>query len=133
MPAFAPTKDQFRAMRDDAHDGPIVMVNLLKFKELATYPEDAPEASEGLTGSQAYDRYQLALKDFARDMGGEVIYSGPVMRWYIGEGDWDRVLIVRYPNRKQFLGMVTSDIYQNAHRHREAGLLHQDLMETREG
>ena len=131
MPAFAPTKDQFRAMRDDPHDGPIVMVNLLKFKPKATYPADAPEAKLNLTGAEAYDRYQAELAAFAREMEGEVIYSGPVQRWYIGDGDWDRVLIVRYPNRTRFLAMVTSEIYQKAHRHREAGLKHQDLLETR--
>lgn len=130
MPAFAPTKDQFRALRDDPHDGPIIMVNLLKFHEKAHYPEGSPEASENLTGEAAYARYEAGLGDFIAACGGEVIYNGKVARFYIGEGDWDRVLIVRYPSRAAFVAMVTSPDYQIPHRHREAGLKHQDLMET---
>jgi uncharacterized protein (DUF1330 family) len=133
MPAFNPTKDQFRALRDDPHDGPIIMINLLKFHEKAVYPEDAPEAAENLTGEAAYARYEAGLNEFVRACGGEVVYNGKAVRFYIGEGDWDRVLIVRYPNREAFVAMVTHPDYQIPHRHRAAGLKHQDLIETREG
>jgi len=132
MPAFHPTKDQFRALRDDPHEGPIIMVNLLKFHEMAQYPDDAPEAAENLTGEAAYARYEAGLGDFIAACGGEMVYTGKAVRFYIGEGEWDRVLIVRYPSRAAFVAMVTNPDYQIPHRHREAGLKHQDLIETRE-
>ncbi len=131
MPAFVATSDQFRAMRGDPHTGPVVMVNLLKFRAKAAYPDDAEEASENLTGEEAYRRYMQGLVALSREVGSEMIYSGPVVRWFIGEGDWDRVLIIRYPNRERFIHMITSPLYKEIHRHREAGLLHQDLIETR--
>lgn len=131
MPAFNPTRDQFRALRDDPHDGPIIMVNLLKFHERAQYPADAPEAAENLTGEQAYERYESGLGDFIAACGGDILLKGRAARFYIGEGDWDRVLIVRYPSRQAFIAMVTSEAYRVPHRHREAGLKHQDLIETR--
>lgn len=131
MPAFVATSEQFKAMRDDPHTGPIVMVNLLKFKEKATYPDDAEEAEENLTGEQAYRRYMQGLVELSKQIGSEVIHSGTIGRFFIGEGDWDRILIVRYPSRAKFIEMVTSDHYKEVHRHREAGLLHQDLIETR--
>lgn len=36
--------------------------------------------------------------------------------------DWDMVLIVRYPSRQHFLGMMTAPAYRDALRHRYAGL-----------
>ena len=40
------------------------------------------------------------------------------------------VAIVRYPSRQAFLDMTVSEAYQAIHHHREAGLAHQDLIET---
>ena len=133
MPALQPSADQMSAFANDAHDGPIVMINLLKYKEKASYPADAPEAAENLTGAEAYQRYGEGLASFRDDpaVGLEILYGGPVARFFIGAGDWDQVLVVRYPSRKHFLAMVSSEPYQAAHRHRDAGLLHQDLIETR--
>lgn len=131
MPAFSPTKDQFRALRDDPHQRPIVMVNLLKFRERADYPPDAPEVGLNLTGAQAYQRYLDGLNVFVERCGGATLFDGPAVRFYIGQGDWDRVLIVRYPSSAAFIAMVTDPDYAAAHRHREAGLLHQDLIQSR--
>lgn len=133
MPALQPTAEQMSAFAKDAHDGPIVMINLLKFREKAEYPADAPEASENLSGAEAYQRYGDGLAGFREDpnVGLDILYAGPVARFFIGSGDWDQVLVVRYPSRKNMLAMLSSEVYQAAHRHREAGLLHQDLIETR--
>ena len=51
MPAFQPTADQFRAFRDDPHDGPIAQVNLLKFRVRAEYGPDEPEHGADETGA----------------------------------------------------------------------------------
>lgn len=135
MPAMQPTSDQMSAFAADPHDSPIVMINLLKFREKATYPAEAAEAAENLSGVEAYQRYGEGLASFHADpnVGLEILYAGSVARFFIGEGDWDQVLVVRYPSRKHLLAMVSSETYQAAHRHREAGLLHQDLIETRPG
>jgi len=39
-PSIDPTADQVRALRDAGPDGPVVMLNLLKFREQANYPQD---------------------------------------------------------------------------------------------
>ena len=133
MPALQPTSEQMSEFAKDSHDGAIVMINLLKFREKAEYPDDAPEAKEMLTGAEAYQRYGEALASFREnpDVGLQILYAGPVARFFIGSGDWDQALVVRYPSRQHFLAMVASETYQAAHHHREAGLLHQDLIETR--
>ncbi|MEQ8558991.1 MAG: DUF1330 domain-containing protein [Henriciella sp.] len=133
MPALQPTTDQMRTFAKDAHDGPIVMVNLLKFHDKARYKDSDPEKAENLTGEQAYNRYGKGLEALSSDpkIGLKVLYAGEVNRFLIGgDEDWDRVLVVLYPSRQHMLTMMRDPRYQEAHRHREAGLKHQDLIET---
>ncbi len=133
MPAKQPDTEQMRAFAKDPHDGPIVMLNLLKFRETADYQPDDPEYGDKISGEAAYDRYGAELMTFAdADMGVETLYAGDAARFMIGSGDWDRVLLVRYPSRQHMLKMLSDERYTAAHRHRDAGLLHQDLIETRQ-
>jgi len=117
-----PTADQVRALRDAGVDRPVVMLNLLKFRELAQYGENSghPDCS----GEEAYQRYQHV---FTVAVGGtsraEVLYDGPVEQVFIGmagtpETDWDKVLVVRYPSAKHFLAMMANEEY------RATGLVH---------
>ena len=96
-----PTADQVRQLRDDGPDGPVTMVNLLKFKDRAVYPEDSGEPAR--SGSEAY-----ALV-FIGEPG-----TAPT--------DWDRVLIVRYPSRGHFLAMMRDETYRAALVHRYAAI-----------
>ena len=118
-----PTADQVRTLRDSGRDGPIVMLNLLKFRDRAAYDD-----GEAISGAEAYARYQHA---FTVTVGAvsqaEVLYEGPAEQVFIGmagtpETDWDMVLLVRYPSRRHFLGMMADPTYKQALRHRYAGL-----------
>ncbi len=73
MPTRQPTADQFRALRDDPHEGPVAQVNLLKFRERAAYTEADPERGDGSTGAQAYQRYADAFLKMAADQGGDCL------------------------------------------------------------
>lgn len=117
-----PTADQVRALRDAGVDRPVVMLNLLKFRERAQYAENSghPDCS----GEEAYQRYQhvftVAVGATSR---AEVLYDGPVEQVFIGmagtpETDWDKVLLVRYPSAKDFLAMMANEEY------RATGLVH---------
>ncbi len=135
MPALQPTTDQMRDFAKDDHDGPVVMINLLKFRPKAEYKPEDPEYGDDITGEEAYNRYGKGLEGLSSDptIGLKALYGGNAYRFLIGGGseDWDRVLVVHYPSRKHMLTMMQDPRYQQAHRHREAGLLHQDLIETR--
>lgn len=121
-----PTADQVRALRDRGPEGPIVMVNLLKFRERAAYPDASGVAP--CTGAEAYARYQHAFTvTVGATSQAEVLYEGPVQQIFIGdpaarEADWDKVLIVRYPSRDHFLAMMANAQYRQALVHRYAGL-----------
>ena len=132
MTAKHPTPEQMTAFAEDDHDGPVVMINLLKFRDKAKYREKDPEHGDDISGQDAYARYGKELSAFTGEpqIGLKVLYGGPVARFYIGEGDWDRVIVVRYPSRAHMMRMTSDPRYQAAHRHRDAGLAHQDLIET---
>jgi uncharacterized protein (DUF1330 family) len=131
MPAFQPTGDQFRAFRDDPHDGPIAQVNLLKFRVKADYGPDEPEHGVDEPGSAAYQRYVDAFRVAADEVGGSCLLYGETERYFIGRGDWDAVLVMHFPNRAAFIQTLNHPDYPDMHRHRSAGLLCQDLLTTR--
>jgi uncharacterized protein (DUF1330 family) len=121
-----PTADQVRALRDRGPDGPVVMVNLLKFRDRAAYPDDAGQAP--CSGAEAYARYQHAFTVTVGEISqATVVYEGKANQVVIGdpaarEADWDKVLIVRYPSRRHFLAMMADEAYRAALVHRYAGL-----------
>ena len=133
MPAFQPTADQFRGFRDDDYEGPIAQVNLLKFRPVADYGDDPPADHEpGETGAIAYQRYAEAFGVAAADVGGHALVLGTVERYFIGQGDWDAVMVMHFPNRAAFIATINHSTYAEMHRHRDAGLLCQDLLTVRQ-
>jgi uncharacterized protein (DUF1330 family) len=116
MSGITPNRDQARALADAPDDGPVVMLNLLKFKARA----DASDES----GADAYGRYGDAVVAMVERTGGRVLWSGRAEQVLIGdpEQDWDAVVLVQYPSRKAFLAMTSTPDYGEAHTHRERGL-----------
>ncbi|MEM6537166.1 MAG: DUF1330 domain-containing protein [Pseudomonadota bacterium] len=110
-------------------DGPIVMVNLLKFKEKAEYP-DGRETD--LTGLQAYQRYAVKAAELVYKHGGQIIFAGHTSFLTLGECDplWDEVALAYYPNRKALFEMSISPEWKDISIHREAGLAGQLNIET---
>lgn len=131
MPAFQPTADQFRAFRDDPYDGPISQVNLLKFRVKAEYPEADPEHGEDCSGEAAYLRYSEAFSAAAAEVGGTTSLLATTERYFIGGGNWDGVLVNTFPSRQDFIKTLNHPNYKEMSRHRDAGLLCQELIVTR--
>jgi len=122
-PSIDPTANQVRALRDAGPDGPVVMLNLLKFRERANYPAGSPHAP--CSGAEAYRRYQTAFVEAVGDVSrAEVVWEGKIDRLFIGDAsqDWDKCLLVRYPSRQHFLAMMADAAYREALVHRYAGL-----------
>jgi len=115
--AISPNGDQFRELAAAPDDGPVVMLNLLKFKARADTGAEA-------TGEQEYRAYGDAAVVMIEERGGSVIWAGRADQILIGDAaeDWDQVLLVQYPSRAAFLDMVSQPTYQDAHKHRESGL-----------
>lgn len=127
-----PTGDQVRAFRDRQTGEPVVMLNLLKFRDKAMYADGRPS---GLTGEQAYRLYGQAFKDIMGPRGVKVLYSGEVKGLLIGDGGdlWDAVAVIQYPSTDVMLAMLRDETYQRAQQHRAAGLEGQLLIECGKG
>ncbi len=106
------------ATTDPEHDGPVWMVNLMRYKEQAVYT-DGRETT--LTGRDADDAY-TPLGPLAA-VGAELVFVADVEDQLLGEGPkWDRIAVVRYPTRASFLAMQERDDFKEAHNHKEAGM-----------
>ena len=78
-PSIDPTADQVRALRDAGPDGPVVMLNLLKFRKQANYPAGSPHAP--CSGAEAYRRYQTAFVETVGDVSrAGVVWEGKIDR-----------------------------------------------------
>jgi uncharacterized protein (DUF1330 family) len=116
-----PGTEQAAAFFSGEEDGPFVMVNLLKFKANAEYPDGA---DSHLTGAEAYARYGKAVRAHVEAVGGKTGYAGPVTGLLLGEVEelWDMIALAEYPSRAAMLAMIQSQEYQEIARHRSAGL-----------
>ncbi len=99
-------------------DGPVWMINLMAYKERATYADG--RASQ-LTGMEADDRY-APFESFAA-IGAELVFVATVEAQLLGATPgWDRVAVVRYPTRRAFMDMQAREDFQAKHVHKEAGM-----------
>jgi uncharacterized protein (DUF1330 family) len=104
-----------------AKEGPFVMINLLKFKARAEYP-DGRDAE--LTGFEAYMRYGIAVRAELERVGARAGHAGPVTGLLLGEVEelWDMVAMAHYPSLAAMRAMVEHPDYQAIAVHRTAGL-----------
>jgi uncharacterized protein (DUF1330 family) len=106
--ALLPTSEQNQEFMAFESDGPIVMVNLLKFK---------PNS-----GAAEYAKYSAGVAPLLEKVGGRVLFSGAAKYCWIGNADWDAIALVEYPRKEALLEMIAMPEYQAIHHHREAGL-----------
>ena len=104
-----------------AVEGPVQMVNLLKYREKAEY-EDGRETD--LTGAEAYSLYAQEMIKLVEASGGRVIFAGAVKNALLGDIEelWDQVGIVEYPSSKDLIKITMSPEFQAIEVHRIAGL-----------
>ena len=115
--AITPNRQQFTELASAPDEGPVVMLNMLKFKPRA-------DGDAAASGADEYRRYGDAAIRMVEARGGKVLWAGKADQILIGdpEEDWDQVILVQYPSRAAFIDMVTQPEYEKAHEHRESGL-----------
>jgi len=114
-----PTAEQSALLAGLPADQPVVMINLLQFKQ--------PD------GESHYARYAREVGPHLDAVGASALYAGTARAFVIGEGArpwWDAVLVVQYPTPAAFITMVTSEHYAEVHVHRAAALEHAELIAT---
>lgn len=106
--------EQFKAFVQLPMDTPVVMLNLLKFKDVV------PETN--LSGEASYKEYMRQATPFFAKADAEVVFMGKPQTMLIGPEDenlWDKVLLVKYNTIAGFLGMVQAEGYP-AHLRKQA-------------
>jgi len=99
-------------------DGPVWMVNFMRYKERADYGDSG---DSGISGREADDRY--APVDVLKSIGADVAYFGDVIGPDGGaDPEWDRMAVVRYPTRKSFIDMQGRKDFKEKAVHKEAGM-----------
>ena len=108
-------------------DGPVWMVNLMKYRDVAEYA-DGSESS--ISGSEADDLYSPL--DSLAAVGARPVLFGDVDQQLLGEDTvWDRIGVVKYPTRKSFIDMQALPTFKESHKHKDAGMASTIVMGTR--
>jgi uncharacterized protein (DUF1330 family) len=106
---------------------PLSMLNLLRFRQQAAYPE--PSAMP-CSGRGAYAEYTRQVLPLLQGVGGQPFWLGQVHCALIAPAgeEWDEVLLVQYPNKQAFLQMIQSPAYRAIVHHRTAALADSRLL-----
>ncbi len=109
------------ATTEPADDGPVWMVNLMRYREVARYRDVDAAGGAPVSGREADDRY--APLDVLAAIGAEPVFVADVNTQLLGEApSWDRVAVVRYPTGRSFIDMQQRPDFQARHVHKEAGM-----------
>ena len=84
MSSSNPDLEAVAAHAASAGDGPVVMVNLIKFKSAEHFRRFATESQR--------------TAEYIRALGAERLFGGIAGPEFCGDEDWDLVLLIRYPN-----------------------------------
>lgn len=112
------TKEEFEAFKAVGRDGPIHMLNLVRVRETADYPD-----GRRATGAEAYAAYGRDSAPVLARVGGRIVWRGSMEFMLIGPRDeqWDYCFIAEYPSPQAFIDMIYDPDYRRAMVHRQAG------------
>ena len=115
-----PDKARFQKFKDLPREGPIHMLNLVRFRTQAAY-----EDGRAATGREAYAAYSRESGPIFESLGGKIVWSGNFNLMLIGPEDdeqWDACFIAQYPSADAFISMIRDPDYQKAVMHRDAAV-----------
>ncbi len=132
---FEPTQESGAALFRRGIAGEVVMLNLLRFREVADYaatPELAPP--EPISGRQAYQKYIDCTLPYLHESGGELLFLGEGGAYLIGPPDerWDLVMLVRQRSLQDFMAFAEHEAYLAGLGHRTAALADSRLLPLEE-
>jgi uncharacterized protein (DUF1330 family) len=119
-----PSREQILRLAESNEDGPVVMLNLLRFAEKAA-------GDSKKSGADSYETYGEQMREIMAKRGIKLLWRGRGDSVVIGddqEDAWDMVLLVEYPSRKVFLEMGASKEYEKVGEHRTSALVDSRLI-----
>ena len=130
-PYLEPTQDAGRRFVSRGLQGPVVMLNLVRFRAVADYsaaPSLAPPAP--ISGAEAFARYIAHTLPFVEQAGGVLLFLGSGGDYLIGppHEHWDLVMLVRHQSPDRFLSFASNEGYLRGIGHRSAALADSRLL-----
>jgi uncharacterized protein (DUF1330 family) len=109
-----PTPEQLQEVVDHPSSGPVVMLNLNRYRDRDAYLQE----------------YGLVALGAIESVGGRILWQSEVEQVVIGDdGDrYDEAIAVWYPSRSAFLKLMEFPGYLEAAERREATLDHATLL-----
>ena len=125
QPYLEVTQEAGRAFFMRQMQGNVIMLNLLRFRDVADYsatPELAP--SEPISGAAAFQKYIDHTLPYLRETGGDLMFLGKGGAFLIGpEAErWDSVMMVRQASMQSFLAFSSHQEYLSGMGHRTAAI-----------
>ena len=120
-----PTMESGRAFVMRGLHGPVVMLNLLRFRAVADYtaaPHLMPPSP--ISGAEAFRKYVDHTLPFLKRSGGEILFLGDGGHFLIGPpGErWDMAMLVRQRSADSFVAFNSDREYLAGLGHRSAAL-----------
>jgi len=114
-----PTKEVFGQFRENNRAGPIHMLNLVRLRDRAAYPD-----GRAATGAEAYAAYGRESGPVFTRLGGRIVWTGGFELMLIGPAEecWDHCFIAEYPSVSAFVEMIRDPLYREAVKHRQAAV-----------
>jgi uncharacterized protein (DUF1330 family) len=125
-----PTKETFAAFRVNDRAGAIHMLNLVRLRDKAAYPD-----GRAATGAEAYAAYGRESGPVFQRLGGSIVWRGTFELMVIGPADerWDLCFIAEYPSVAAFVEMIRDPVYRDAVKHRQAAVADSRLIRLAPG
>ena len=114
-----PTKEVFAQFKASDRAGPIHMLNLVRLRAQAAYPD-----GRKATGEEAYAAYGRESGPVFKRLGGRIVWQGRFELMLIGPSEerWDHCFIAEYPSVQAFAEMIRDPVYREAVKHRQAAV-----------
>lgn len=124
--------DNIRNIARTAGDGPVIMINMLRFRDWAMY-EPGCDATP-CSGRDAYfERYAVVSTPLVMASGASIFWLGSVVGHVLAppKEHWDDILLVQYPSFRALQGLLGTPEYQAVVFHRSAALRDSRLIATK--
>jgi uncharacterized protein (DUF1330 family) len=114
MSYIDPDREAWEVFKNLPRDQPIHMLNLVKLKAKADYPQDHPEHGKDISGAEAYRAYGRAIAPVFERLGARQVWAGSPQVMLTGpQSDaWDLAFIAEYPSSQAFIDMVRDPHYR---------------------
>ena len=126
-----PTQETGAALFKRNISGEVVMLNMLRLREIADYSENpALSPKTQISGREAFQKYIDHTMPFLTESGGELLFIGDGGTFFIGPDteQWDVVMLVKQSSVENFFAFASNPEYLAGIGHRTAAILDSRLL-----